>query len=127
MVTPKGAGELERLPTRLMVPYLLISATSAGAALYGEARSDAVGYVFLCLLAALAYSVVSVAVPALHATEAAARCHLSAPASLRKTALPALILGVLSLVPIALALARYPAYASHLLYPGNGDPPWLYW
>jgi len=126
-VTPKGAGELEPLPIRLMAPYLLISVASAGAALYGEARSDAVGYVFLCLLAALAYSVVSVAVPVLHATEAAARCHLPIAASLRKTTLPALILGVLSLVPIALALARYPTYAFHLLYPGNGDPAWLSW
>jgi len=38
-----------------------------------------------------------------------------------------MILGVLSLVPIALALARYPTYAFHLLYPGNGDPAWLSW
>jgi cellulose synthase/poly-beta-1,6-N-acetylglucosamine synthase-like glycosyltransferase len=126
-VTPKGAGELEPLPARLMTPYLLISAASAGAALYGETRGDAVGYVFLCLLAALAYSVVSVAVPVLHAAETAARCHLPIPASLRETAWPALILGVLSLVPIAVALARYPAYAFHLLYPGNGDPAWLSW
>ncbi len=126
-VTPKGAGGPEPLAARLMVPYLLISGVASAAALYGEARNDVVGYVFLCVMAALAYAVVSVTVPLLHAAEAAARCHLPWPDSLRQTSLLPLVLGGLSLVPVGLALARYPAYAFAVLYSRNGIPAWLSW
>jgi cellulose synthase/poly-beta-1,6-N-acetylglucosamine synthase-like glycosyltransferase len=114
-VTPKGAGGLEALPSRLMVPYLFISTGSSAAALYGETSHNAVGYVFLCIAAAFAYSVVSVAVPLLHAVEAADRYRVPRPDSLRRTSLLPLILGCLSLAAACLALVRYPAYAFHVL------------
>ena len=42
-VTPKGTGGPEPLPTRLMVPYIVISCGSAAAALVGEANQQCRG------------------------------------------------------------------------------------
>jgi len=114
-VTPKGAGGLEKLPARLLLPYLFISVGSAAAALYGEASNDAVGYVFLCIAGGCIYSAVCVAVPLLHATEAGARCGVPIRISIYRTSLRPLIAGCISLVPVCLALVLYPAYALHIL------------
>ena len=65
---------VEKLPVRLLLPYLFISVGSAAAALYGEVSNNAVGYVFLCIAGGCIYSAVCIAVPLLHAAEAGSRC-----------------------------------------------------
>jgi len=114
-VTPKGPGGLEPLPVRLMLPYLLISTGSSAAALHAEASNNAVGYAFLCVAAGLMYSIVGIAVPYLHASEAATPCKLPTRVSLLRTSLGPLVIGCISLLTAGLALVRYPAYAFHVL------------
>jgi cellulose synthase (UDP-forming) len=109
-VTPKVAGGLEPLPVRLMVPYLVISCGSATAALIGEATNNAAGYVFLCILSGFVYSLIAILVPVLHSAELAAHNNMTIRAAIRRTSMAPLILGYLSLIPVAVALTRYPHY-----------------
>ncbi|MDT3396017.1 glycosyltransferase [Streptomyces sp. B1866] len=109
-VTPKSAGGLEPLPTRLMLPFVTLSAALAGAALYAESHTDQAGYAFLCLLGAVTYAVVALLVPLLHAREAARGAGVRTRAALRATAALPLLLAVLVAVSAAVAVARYPAY-----------------
>ncbi len=110
-VTPKEAGGLERLPLGLIVPYVAISVASSVAALVGEATNNAAGYVFLSLLGGAMYAIVSVAVPVLHASEAAARAGVSISAALWRTSRGPVVMASIVLVPLAWAMAQYPAYA----------------
>ncbi|MCW2502118.1 MAG: hypothetical protein JWO79_402 [Actinomycetia bacterium] len=108
-VTPKGDAGLEPLGVRVMAPYLLVSLLFSGSALAGERLAHGPGYVLLCLLGAVNYAVVSVAVPILHAREAARGSVVSAPAALAATAGAPFLCGLLTLLPVAAALTRYPA------------------
>lgn len=110
-VTPKGAGGLEVLPTRLMAPYLAVSLICSASALVGEHCNNAGGYVFLCVLAALTYGVVTTLIPLLHAREMARRVTTTTGTALRLTSAVPLILGILCLLPALYAAADYPAYA----------------
>ena len=60
------------------------------------------------------YSVVTVTVPVLHASEAARRARVRFSAALWRTARAPLVLALFGLLPIALAIARYPSYAMHV-------------
>lgn len=71
-VTPKSSQGLTPLTVGATAPYCVIALVMASASLVGQTRTDAVGYVFLCTLAAVGYSLVALAVPLLHAREAAA-------------------------------------------------------
>jgi cellulose synthase/poly-beta-1,6-N-acetylglucosamine synthase-like glycosyltransferase len=113
-VTPKGGEELESLPTRLMVPYLVIGLLCSVSAIVGERTGNAAGYVFLCILGALTYGAVSVLIPVLHAREMARRVATTAAAAVRRTSLVPLILGILCLVPALYAATHYPAYAEQV-------------
>ncbi len=113
-VTPKGSDGLERLPLRLMWPFVLVSVACSVAAVIGEATNYAAGYVFLCMLSGLMYSVVTVTVPVLHASEAARRARVRFSTALWRTARAPLVLALFGLLPIALAIARYPSYAMHV-------------
>ncbi len=113
-VTPKSVGGLERLPTRLTVPYVVISVLSASAAIVGEASTGAAGYIFLSIVGAMIYTVVSAMVPLLHAREAAVHAGGSFGHALWKTARAPLFLAFLGLIPVALAAARYPVYLTHV-------------
>lgn len=115
-VTPKGKGGLESLPTKLMVPYIAISVVCSAAALIGEATNNAVGYVFLCILAAFTYSVVSAVVPVLHAREMAVRVNVPPSAALRKTSIVPLLIGIASFIPAVVAAILWPAYAQHVFH-----------
>ncbi len=114
-VTPKGKGGLQSLPVSLIVPYLIVSCAYSAAALIGEGRSNAVGYVFLCVLGGLVYAFVCSLIPLLHAREMGTRTGLGTGAALRRTSLVPLILGVLSALPALYAAARYPAFAEHVV------------
>ena len=110
-VTPKARTGLEPLPVRLTVPYLSLSVVLSVTAIFGEMYgTQAPGYVFLCIVGALFYSVVSVAVPYLHIIEAAQ----TAKAGLSRTITTAwvpLLLGAFTIAPVALASGTYFRYA----------------
>jgi len=109
-VTPKGSGGLEVFPLRLILPYAVISVGSSCAALVGEAKPETAGYAFLSILTGTTYALVSVAVPALHAGEAAAGAGVTRRTALWRTARGPLLLGLILFIPVGLAIAHYPAY-----------------
>jgi len=114
-VTPKRDPAARPLAARALLPYLVISTASAGAALAGERFITAPGYVFLCLLAALTYAAVVAVVPVLHAREASARTGLPLATSIRLTASATLSLAAANLAITAAAIATFPAYVAPLL------------
>ena len=61
-VTPKGADGPRALPVSILVPYVVIVAIEAGAAILVEHPGAAIGYTYLALLAALSYVVVIAAI-----------------------------------------------------------------
>jgi cellulose synthase (UDP-forming) len=110
-VTPKGSGGLERMPVRLVLPFAVVSVVASLSALFGERYdSRAAGYVGLSMLAALTYALVTMAVPVLHAREAATAAGASVIEALRRTVLGALSLAAVSLIPAVAAAVFYPAY-----------------
>jgi hypothetical protein len=109
-ITPKGTGGLEPLPVKTLIPYLLITGVLSTSGLIGEHTGDAVGYVFLCLLGSLFYAVVLLAVPLLHAREAAHGTGVSTALAIRRTVAVPVALGVAALVPLTVACVSYPAY-----------------
>lgn len=110
VVTPKTAGGLDPLPARLVLPYAVISAALATAALVGESTTAAYGYVFLCILGAVSFGIVTLAVPLLHARESSRNAGTAFRAALSRTvAVPlALAAGVWAL--IVPAVWEYPSY-----------------
>lgn len=109
-VTPKGAGGLESFPATLIFPYVLVTAVYSAAALYGESANHLAGYVFLCILGAFVYSLVSILVPALHAREMGIRAHVPTGLALRRTSMVPMMLGIVTLVPVVWAAIRFPAF-----------------
>jgi cellulose synthase (UDP-forming) len=109
-VTPKTTGGLEPLPARLVLPYGIISAVLSSAALVGEATTAAYGYVFLCVLGATCYGTVTVAVPLLHAREAARNASVAFAAAVRTTVGTPLVIAAAVVAPVLLAAATYPSY-----------------
>lgn len=110
-VTPKGAHGLEPLPVRLVLPFAVVTAVMSAAALLGELNTRAAGYVFLCLLAAVAYSVVAISVCVLHAVEAARATATGVATALRATVRVPLLVGAAPIPLLLLTLALYPPYA----------------
>lgn len=114
-VTPKSRNGLEPLPIRLVLPYSVISGAMSGAALVGEATTAAYGYVFLCLLAGVAYSAVALAVPLLHAWECARPSRARFGTSVLATARGPLALGAATAAPLVVAVANFPEYLALFL------------
>jgi hypothetical protein len=110
-VTPKAIDGVEPLPTGLILPYAAIIALLSVAALFGEFRTAAVGYVGLCLLGALTYSMVALVVCGLHAQEAARSTGSRVLHSLVSTARQPLTVTLVALLPLLVALPLYPSYA----------------
>ncbi|MFI8521901.1 glycosyltransferase family 2 protein [Streptomyces sp. NPDC085481] len=108
-VTPKKRDGMERLALRTVAPYLLITTFLSGSALVGQFTGPAVGYVFLCLLGSASYTAVTLAIGALHVKETARATGVPASRALRTAALP-LVAGLLTLLPLALAVAVFPTY-----------------
>jgi hypothetical protein len=119
-VTPKGGGGPEPLRLRLVAPYLVTALVMAGAALYAQARTAAVGYAFLCVLGAVVYTVVALAVPLLHAREAAAAATLPVIPVVARTVAAPLAAALLVAVPTALAVLGVPG---HLVAVAGPDWP----
>lgn len=109
-VTPKSPGGLEPLPLGLVLPFGVIAALLSSAALIGEATTDAVGYVFLCILGAICYSIVASGVAVLHAREAARGRGTPIVVALRSTAAKPLAVASVAWLLTLGAIARYPHY-----------------
>lgn len=115
-VTPKSRDDLERLPGRLIAPYVVITLTLSATALAGAAMSTpAAGYVFLCILGAALYAVVAVAVPVLHAREAAREASVTWLHALRATAAVPATVGAATLLPLLTAAVLFVPHADVLL------------
>jgi cellulose synthase (UDP-forming) len=114
-VTPKSRDGLEPLPTRLVLPYLAITVGLSTAALVGEVSTRAAGYVLLCLLGSLTYAVVSLAVPLLHAREAARALGVPTSSAVRRTVAVPVTAAVAALVPLGTAIALFPPYVTAVL------------
>ncbi|MFE1440774.1 glycosyltransferase family 2 protein [Streptomyces sp. NPDC058739] len=112
-VTPKSADGLERLPLRLVAPFLIITTTLSVCAVIGELTGPAAGYVFLCILGSFTYALVSLAVTALHVGGMARGAGVSWFRALTTARLP-MFLGLLALLPLALAVGLFPVYAAGL-------------
>lgn len=109
-VTPKSSGTLEALPARLMVPYSAVSATLALAALVGEAATRAYGYIFLCIVAAVCYAIVTLAVPLLHALESSRTTKVGFVLAARRTAAVPVTIGACTWILVLAAVVQYPSY-----------------
>jgi hypothetical protein len=99
----------------LVLPYLVITVGLSTAALVGEASTRATGYVFLCLIGSLAYAVVSLAVPLLHAREAARALRTPLRSAVRRTVAVPVTAAVVALVPLSTAIALFPPHAAAVL------------
>ncbi|MGP3634898.1 glycosyltransferase family 2 protein [Streptomyces sp. 24-1644] len=113
-VTPKNRDALEPLPLRLLAPHLVITSVLTGAAIIGELTGPAAGYVFLCLVGAVSYAVVTLAVTWLHMAETARAAGVGVHRVLSTTRAP-LLAGTVVLVPLAWAISMYPVYLTGLL------------
>ena len=114
-VTPKSVDGLEPLATGLVLPFVVITTALSTAALVGEFSTTAVGYVGLCLLGALTYAVVSLAVCVLHAGEAARAAGERTRTALVATVRRPLTATFVALVPLVTAITLYPGYAVAVL------------
>ena len=112
-VTPKSTDGLEPLPLRMVAPYLLITTTLSSCAVIGELTGPAAGYVFLCILGACSYALVTLAVAGLHVGGMARAAGVSRFRALVTARLP-LLLGTLALLPLSLAVGLFPVYARGL-------------
>jgi len=109
-VTPKARAGLEALPSRLVLPYFLISVGLSTAAFVGELRSGAVGYVGLCLLGACSYATVVTVVSVLHGVEAARAAGTGRWRGVLATAAVPLSLGVVAWGLLAVPATLFPLY-----------------
>jgi hypothetical protein len=94
------------------MPYLTTNVLLAAASLFAETWTRAAGYVFLCLLGSTTYTVVGLLVPLLHAGASARAAGVRLRTAVDRTVAVPLVAAVLAAVPVAIAIARYPAYAS---------------
>jgi cellulose synthase/poly-beta-1,6-N-acetylglucosamine synthase-like glycosyltransferase len=111
-VTPKAADGLEPLPPKVIAPYVTISVVLAGAALVGELSTTAAGWVFLCLLGAAVYAVVTFAVCFLHAVEASRSAGVGLARAIAETVRAPLLISALTIPFVTGGIVLYPGYAS---------------
>lgn len=108
-VTPKTRDGLERLPGYLLTPFVAITLVLSTVALYGQLTGVQArgGYIFLCLLGATGYAAVSVAVPLLHAREAAREAGVPLARALAATAAVPAAVGAATFVPLVVAFVMF--------------------
>jgi cellulose synthase (UDP-forming) len=118
-VTPKVREGMEPLPTGLVLPFVGISAALSLAAIVGETITIANGYVLLCMLGALAYGTVSLAIPLLHAREAARAASSGFGAAVRATVSVPVVLAVVVWILLAVAIVPAPQYFAPVFEHGS--------
>lgn len=109
-VTPKTNQGMQRLHTTVMVPYCSITMVLSVVCIWGRDRADVVGYLFLCLLGAVCYGIVSVAVPLLHARESARLNGVQLATAIRQTVDRPLMLGAASALVTLVAAFLFSAH-----------------
>jgi cellulose synthase (UDP-forming) len=114
-VTPKSSDGVEPLPSGLVLPFVTITGALSTAALVGEFTTSAVGYVGLCLLGALTYALVTLAVCVLHALETARTPGVRMATALRATVRRPLAAALAVQASLIVAVALYPSYAFAVL------------
>jgi cellulose synthase (UDP-forming) len=109
-VTPKGSDGFEKLPTSLLYPYYFISIALSSVALVGEfiVGTHSYGYLLLCLTAANAYALVGLALPLVHAKEAARNVGVGYFEAFGKTVPMPFFIAVLIAIPLVFAIVNYP-------------------
>ncbi|MBL7495961.1 glycosyltransferase [Frankia sp. CNm7] len=114
-VTPKGARGVEKLPTRLLVPYIAVCLIAFGAALYGSRAHHSLGYVVLSLLGGLAYLAVIGAVAGMHAVETRRATGARAGALTGTIAVPLLVVALLAALCAVATASTWQAFdATHV-------------
>jgi cellulose synthase (UDP-forming) len=115
-VTPKQAGGLDPLPVKFVLPFIVVSVLSSGAAIFGEnVTAVAAGYVFLSTFGAALYALVAILLPFRHAREVGSAAGVSLPTALRGTARAATFLGTGACAIALTAIAFYPHYVIGVL------------
>ena len=115
-VTPKQAGGLDPLPVKFVLPFIVISVLSSGAAVFGEyVTAAAAGYVFLSTLAGAVYALVAILLPLRHAKEVGRAAGVSVLSALRATGRAATVLAIGACATALTAIALYPHYATRVL------------
>jgi len=109
-VTPKSSQSGEPLASRLVLPYALVSVALSLGALVGEATTRAYGYIFLCVIGAVCYAIVAVAIPALHAVESSRETNERFVSTALRTASKPLALGAGAGTLALAALMTFPPY-----------------
>jgi hypothetical protein len=87
-VTPKGDRGVEKLPLRLLAPYLTVSVVSFASAGYGSTAYHPAGYVLLALLAGTAYLATLLLIAVMHVVETRRATGASLSASMSTIAVP---------------------------------------
>lgn len=109
-VTPKSSQSAQPLSSRLVVPYTAVSVALSLGALVGEATTRAYGYIFLCVIGAVCYAIVAVAIPALHALESSRATNEKFVMAVVKMASKPLALATCAGTLALAALITYPQY-----------------
>jgi hypothetical protein len=68
-VTPKGDCGVEKLPLRVLAPYLTVSMISFAGAAYGSAMHHPAGYILLAMIGGMAYLATLLLVAVMHVVE----------------------------------------------------------
>lgn len=101
-VTPKGRGSVDPVPLRVLTPYMLISAASAGAVLFFGDAGDARGFYVFAIVNAALYAALVLVILVRHRLE---NRTLSYGGDWRAFAEVALVVGLFSL-PVVAAVER---------------------
>lgn len=121
-VTPKERNGLERLPSRLVLPFVVFSLMLSVSSLVGERLGHHSGYVLLGIIGSAVYLVVSICLATLHATETARSAGASVPRAIRSTAALPLTLAWIPAVPLIAAFALSGPAIDTVLHPPRGIP-----
>jgi cellulose synthase (UDP-forming) len=109
-VTPKGGSGLEPLPSKLVLPMVVLSLMLSGSALVGEFRYGAAGYLMLCLIGSTMYLIAAFAVCLLHGVEIGRVAQVGRLRAISVTAWVPLCWALLAVPPLALACLHAPGY-----------------
>jgi len=109
-VTPKGVGTVAPMSVLVMLPYIAIVVGLSGAALVGMRHHGTVGYIGLCILAAITYAIVCVAVPILHGVQASHAAPETPARAFLRSVRSCLPFCILAMIPLFAAIYSYPAY-----------------
>jgi cellulose synthase (UDP-forming) len=103
-VTPKATDGLERLPVRLIVPYVATSVVLGAGATFATGTS---GYALVCLLGAALYVVVPFAVCLLHAKESARTAAVAMRRAVSDTVVAPLLVSALTIPLVTVGITHF--------------------